>query len=238
MDKRFSEALASLADSESRVDEVASVISRVFLETAVAVSTLGDPLGTETVSASDAIAARCDEIQIDLAEGPSWEALSGRRPVVESDLHEATTVGWAQTLLAFQSVDLGSVYAFPLIVGPISLGAMTIYSMSPGALTGPQVLDADLLSGVVARRVLGDALLAAEATNSDDDQGGAYSRREVHQATGMIIAQMRISAADALLVLRSHAFTNDRSVMAVAADVVSRLLDFSTPPDEPRTTDD
>ncbi|WP_375372628.1 ANTAR domain-containing protein [Clavibacter capsici] len=49
----------------------------------------------------------------------------------------------------------------------------------------------------------------------------------MHQATGMVIAQMGLSAADALLVLRGHAFATNRSVRDVANDVVERRLDFT-----------
>ncbi|MCU1414843.1 MAG: transcriptional regulator, partial [Microbacteriaceae bacterium] len=46
-------------------------------------------------------------------------------------------------------------------------------------------------------------------------------------ATGMVIAQLDISADDALLLLRAHAFSSGRSVREVSADVVSRRLVFS-----------
>ncbi|HYJ51365.1 MAG TPA: ANTAR domain-containing protein [Microbacterium sp.] len=49
----------------------------------------------------------------------------------------------------------------------------------------------------------------------------------MHQATGMVIAQMRIPADDALLVIRAHAFASDRSVAQIASDIVERRMDFS-----------
>jgi hypothetical protein len=69
------------------------------------------------------------------------------------------------------------------------------------------------------------------ATHQSEEGGegaGAYSRREVHQATGMVLAQMHITPAEALLVLRGHAFASGRTVLEVAADVIDRRLDFST----------
>jgi hypothetical protein len=61
--------------------------------TGVGISTLGNPLGSGTVCASDARAERIDEIQFDLGEGPCWQALSTRRPVLESDLSNTTNTG-------------------------------------------------------------------------------------------------------------------------------------------------
>jgi AmiR/NasT family two-component response regulator len=84
------------------------------------------------------------------------------------------------------------------------------------------------LSMVLARQVLHRAVVTAEHQSEDAGrQEGTYSRREVHQATGMILAQMRVTPADALLVLRGHAFASGRTVLEVAADVIDRRLDFS-----------
>jgi AmiR/NasT family two-component response regulator len=49
----------------------------------------------------------------------------------------------------------------------------------------------------------------------------------VHQATGMVMVQLSVDAADAFLALRAHAFATDRSLLDVAIDVVERRLRFS-----------
>ena len=46
----------------------------------------------------------------------------------------------------------------------------------------------------------------------------------VHQATGMVAAQMGIAVGEALLRLRAHAIGNDRRLADVASDVVARTL--------------
>ena len=50
------------------------------------------------------------------------------------------------------------------------------------------------------------------------------------QATGAIVAQLRIGPADAAAILRAHAFAHDASVHEVARRVVSGELDFSHDP--------
>ncbi|RFA16949.1 hypothetical protein B7R22_01170 [Subtercola boreus] len=52
------------------------------------------------------------------------------------------------------------------------------------------------------------------------------TRREVQQATGMIFAQLDVSATDAFYRLRMHAFSTGRSIQSVAAGVIARTLDF------------
>lgn len=52
--------------------------------------------------------------------------------------------------------------------------------------------------------------------------------REVHQATGMVVAQLDASPADALLAIRAHADGHAMTVRAVADEILSRRLDFSS----------
>ena len=51
-------------------------------------------------------------------------------------------------------------------------------------------------------------------------------RRVVHQATGMIAAQLDIAVAEALVRLRSHAYAEGRPIDDIAARVVARTLRF------------
>jgi hypothetical protein len=57
---------------------------------------------------------------------------------------------------------------------------------------------------------------------------GLHSERaEVHQATGMIVAQLGIPAQDAFVRLRAYAFAHRRPLGDVARDVVARRLVFA-----------
>jgi hypothetical protein len=51
-------------------------------------------------------------------------------------------------------------------------------------------------------------------------------RVEIHQATGMVVAQLHISATNALA-LRAHAFVHQRLPIDVCRDVVARRLVFT-----------
>ncbi len=57
---------------------------------------------------------------------------------------------------------------------------------------------------------------------------GLHSERaEVHQATGMILAQLGVPAQDAFVRLRAYSFAHRRPVGDVARDVVARRLVFT-----------
>ena len=50
------------------------------------------------------------------------------------------------------------------------------------------------------------------------------SRAEVHQACGMVSAQLEISLTEAAVRLRAHAYAEDRPLAEVAREVVARRL--------------
>ncbi len=52
-------------------------------------------------------------------------------------------------------------------------------------------------------------------------------RAEIHQATGMVVAQLGVSPTDAFARLRAHAFTQGTTLAEVARAVVARRLRFT-----------
>lgn len=195
-----------------------------------AISTLGAPFARETLFATDATSARFDEIQLDLGEGPCWFAAESRGPVLLSNIRGvvgAREPRWPALRPAIAPLNIAAVYAFPLMVGSITVGAVDLHSRLPGELTDDQVIDAQMLAGIAARHVLRQALNGQPRQGESDGDAG-FSRRAVHQATGMVLAQLDSSAADALLIIHGHAFSSGRTVREVAADIVARRLDFST----------
>jgi AmiR/NasT family two-component response regulator len=57
------------------------------------------------------------------------------------------------------------------------------------------------------------------------------STREVHQATGMIMAQLGVGAMVAFARLQASAFASGQLLTEVARDVVARLVRFDFDPD-------
>jgi hypothetical protein len=68
--------------------------------------------------------------------------------------------------------------------------------------------------------------LAPELEAVTDSQGA------VHQASGMVSAQLGVNIPQALARLRTYAFGTDRLLVEVANDVVGRRLRFNDPYDD------
>lgn len=218
-------ALAAAALAAAGSDDLCSPLLAAVSMPGAVVSTLGSPMGSQTVCASARLGARIDEIQIDLGEGPSWEALRTRRPVAASDLQIDGGALWPGAWAALRELDLGSLYAFPLFVGAVGIGSIALYAMAARELTGTDVAGMSRLAVIISGTLLRRALDRLETTD-EDAPDEPYSRREVHQATGMVAARNGIGVDDALMLLRGHAYGAGRPVREVAADVIARRLDL------------
>lgn len=186
-------------------------------------------LATETiVCASDAVSARIDELQFDLGEGPRWEALQTRRPVLLPDLRLGPHAAWPVFAQSLVELDVSALFVFPLALGALDIGVVELYSSEAGPLSPANHSTAIQLADAAAWRLLRQLLTVApgDGTYAPPD-GSPLSRREIHQATGMVLAQAGTTARDALLLMRAHAFSHGRTVREVARDVVSKSLDFT-----------
>jgi hypothetical protein len=228
----FDRARQDLIFATERGTSLAVPFLTVLPVTGAAISVLSASIGQGTIAATDATAVRLDELQFDLGEGPCWEALATRAPVIEPNIRQTGESAWpffSEALLGDSATDaVGAMYAFPLAIGALDIGAIDLWSVTSGDLSERHVADASALATLaswqVLRRVLGEG---TEADAPGRPAPSFVSRREIHQATGMLIAQLEISAEDAALLLRAHAFSTDRPVAEIAADVVARRIDFT-----------
>ncbi len=201
------------------------VFMNVLPVSGAAVSTLGEVMGSETLAASDAQAARLDELQFDLGEGPCWDAMATGAPILQPDIAKSGRSRWPSFSDSIVSEGVSSVFAFPLGVGPLRFGAIDLYSTDRVRLDDTQTRHAAAMADVVSRRILRRAITSVGV--EPDDITNAFSRRLVHQATGMVLAQIDVSADDALLVIEGHAFAEGRLMMEIAQEIIGGQLRFS-----------
>ena len=99
----------------------------------------------------------------------------------------------------------------------------------PGVLGAEQLAGA-LVAAELAQMPLLDLLaedLPAAVADPDSDSWAelnTLSRAEVSQATGMLVTQLEVEPAEALVRLRAHAFATGRSATDVACDILDRRL--------------
>jgi len=184
--------------------------------------------GQSTICASDALAARSETLQFELGEGPHWEALRNGIPVLCPDLGDGSASEWPTFRETARSIGIGSVFAFPMKMGAATVGIVDLYATTPVLLDAGMIAQTVTLAARTAPAAAHQAMYAANDELSVENELAPAMRREVHQATGMIQAQLDTTATDAFARLRAHAFVTGTSVDDIAREVVGRRLDFST----------
>jgi GAF domain-containing protein len=225
---RFDQAVRDLSQSIDPRASLCAPFMSVLPVTGVSISVLGGVAGPATVCSSDRQATRLDELQFDLGEGPCWQALASRRPVLTEDIRApAPSDAWPTLVSALSDERVTSIFAFPLSVGSLGIGAVDLYTVEPSRLAEIDVADATTLASYAAWQVLRRVLDDQESPEDSRMEAPESSRREFHQATGMVLAQMGIAAVDAALLIRAHAYSTGRTVIEVSRDIVDRSLLFS-----------
>ncbi|MBO1767238.1 GAF and ANTAR domain-containing protein [Allobranchiibius sp. GilTou38] len=181
----------------------------------------------EVVAATDEVATTLMELQFTLGEGPCVDASALGKPVLQPQLRRAGPDRWTGFVPAALAAGIEAVFAFPLHIGVIRLGVLSLYRDAPGVLT-PECVSQALVFSDVATQILLDlqAQMPAGDVLHPDLVVAGLGRAQVHQATGMIAVQAEVSMAAALMLLRARAYRTDRSITAVACDVLASTIRF------------
>lgn len=219
----FRTAMQELADLRADDVDLTSTVLRAVPMTGAAVSTLGGMLGQETVASSDDLAARIDELQFDLGEGPCWDVVATGEPVFEPEIQTRPRHRWPAFMEAVHREPIGSLFAFPLSIGTLNIGALDLYHLEPATLSDEQARQVAAMAEMISRHVMRRALrIAGELEPTEKGHG----RRAVHQATGFVIAQLALSPEDAQLLIQGQALAQGRSMAEIAQDIIDRRLTF------------
>jgi len=214
------------ADAADRLCEACVALLDVD---AAAISLVFDGASTGTLGSSGGAARDLDELQFTLGEGPCLESVLRCSPVMVEDLAHPAESRWPVYRRAMLDLSIRGVFAMPVMVAGEYVGALDLFRTLPGRLTGDRFAGATIaaeLAGIPVLDLLDTDLHAAVS----DPESTAWaelnmlSRAEVSQATGMLVAQLGIEPAEALLRLRAHAYSTGRAATEVARDILERRL--------------
>ena len=208
-------------------DRLCRVCTEVIGVDGAGLSLMTDQLHRETIGASNDVAARIEELQLTLGEGPCIDAFTTGRPVLAPDLDARAMVArWPGFTPGAVAAGVRAVFGFPLGAGAVLVGALDLFRQAPGNLGDDQITDALVLADLATIGVLGSQTTSRPYGGSldwrTDDVGGRHA--SVHQATGMLMIQLDVSIEEAFVRLHAYAFASDRRLPDVAADVVARRL--------------
>lgn len=172
-----------------------------------------------TVTYSGELAARGDERQYELDDGPCLQSLRSGEVVAVSDMAQECRWG----LYPQRALEAGvrASLSFPLTVGSRGRGALNLYASHPNAFT-----DADRRVGRSwagqASGALSVALRMADRDRAIDDlTRGMATRQEIGQAVGLLMAQRRCTADEAFELLKGASQRSNEKLRDVAHRMVA-----------------
>ncbi len=218
-------------DTELNSERLGRVSAQVTGSDGAGIMLMSGDLPQGTLTSTNRVSATIEELQFTLGQGPCVDAFHEDRPVAEPDLADPEHPRWPAFTPAAIEAGVRAVFAFPLHLGQVRLGALDLYRDRPGGLNDDEHGDALAMADITTRAVLAMQAHAAPGQLAAELEAGGDFHSVIHQATGMVAAQLGVTVATALIRLRAYAFSHDRSLQQVADDVVARALRLDKDPD-------
>lgn len=185
-----------------------------------------------TFGSSGELSRRLDELQFTFGEGPCLDAVASGRPVLVSDCQDPHAPQWPAFTPAVLAIGVRAVFALPVAVARSRVGALDLFAHRPGPLTADGLhggLWAAELAALPLLELLGSGTDWDAALESGDgwEQLASLERVEVYQATGMIIGELDVDAAEALVRLRAYAFVQGITASEAAWAIIERRVSLT-----------
>jgi hypothetical protein len=181
-----------------------------------------------TVSATDAVSERLEELQLTFSEGPAISAARDGWSVLVADLADSSDSRWPVFAPAAVEAGARGMFAFPVRLGAMWLGGLSMYRTRPGGLTAEQLADARRLAEAATVLIsLGAEAHGAEAFVWALSDRSRF-RAEVHQAVGATAVELGVDVGQAFALLCARAFATSTPIAEVAADIMAKRLRLET----------
>jgi hypothetical protein len=177
-----------------------------------------------SAATAGSLGADLARIESGLGEGPGHEAMNSRVSVFADQLLTGPSEKWPMFAQEARRSGLSAAFAFPLHLGSICVGALSLGRATPGKLGPRELIDLSNLASFAT-----SALLLMQSGLQDGQMFDLLEARNpsqlrIHQATGMVAQQMSVSISDALALMRGYALTHDMALSDLAEGIITRKI--------------
>jgi hypothetical protein len=172
-----------------------------------------------TVTYSGELAARGDERQYELDDGPCLQALRSGRVVTVPDM--ADEQRWGAYPQRAVEAGVRSSLSLPLTVGERGRGALNLYASQPHAFTDIDVLAGQSWAGQASGALSVAWRMGEREAAVDHLTRGMVTRQVIGQAVGLLMAQRRCTAEEAFELLKGASQRNNEKLRDVAARMIA-----------------
>ena len=222
-------ALLSTQSVEQFLHEMAVMAARLVgggLSCGMTMQPGGRPV---TVACSDQVAARVDEVQYELDDGPCLHAMRDGHMVRIEDTTEKAR--WPEFEAEAASHGIRSCLALPLNADGKPVGALNLYSRRASAFGTAEARRAENFAENASGALSLAMRLASHAALIEQLRSSLTSRTVIDQALGIIMAREQCNQARAFAILRSASQNSNVKLRDIAGAVVTSVT--GEPPPAP-----
>ena len=176
--------------------------------------------GLEVLAASSHAAELVELFELQQQEGPCLEAYRSGEPVIKSDVPEMLAA-WPTFTPRLARAGFSSAQAIPMRLRETVIGALNVFTVSPGALSDDDMKLGRALADVATVGILQQRVISARDLLAEQLQGALNSRVLIEQAKGVLAGTSGLSVDQAFVLMRSHSRTTGTHLRAVADDIIS-----------------
>ncbi len=229
-------ALVDLLEVQSDVDRffsrfVAHCVT--LLDVTAATLLVADHLGRLGIAGSSSATARLfTGAELSGGAGPSAEChLTGDRRAYPDC--SALAACWPNLAGTARAASIAAVYTIPLRHRDQVLGVLTLLDDRPARLSDEALQFAQLLAAVAVVGLTNQRRIGHYQRTAAQLQVALTSRVAIEQAKGILAERLDIAVDAAFDLLRGHARASNRKLHELAAEIIDRSLDISTPGSNP-----
>ena len=214
-------ALLSTQSVEQFLHEMAVMAARLVgggLSCGMTMQPSGRPV---TVACSDRVAARVDEVQYELDDGPCLHAMRDGHMVRIEDTAEKAR--WPEFEAQAASHGIRACLALPLNADGKPVGALNLYSREASAFGAAESRRAENFAENASGALSLAMRLASHAALVKQLRSSLTSRTVIDQALGIIMAKEQCNQARAFAILRSASQNSNVKLRDIAGAVVTSI---------------
>jgi hypothetical protein len=216
---------AELRGPELLPERLARACARVLPVDGAGISLFFAPDRRLPLGASDPASAEAERLQFTTGEGPCLSSHAEGRPVLADE--EAIRSRWPAFYDALVThTPIRGTISLPLEDELRGIGALDLYTIPPSDIAALSLQDALDITREVAATFQAENREAGRQSDGPAwlDAPAAERRSIVWQAMGFVNAGLGVTSADALAILRAHAYAEGQPLDDLAHQVVNREI--------------
>jgi GAF domain-containing protein len=219
--KELQDALLNTESVEEFLHEMAMLAAGLVsggLSCGMTMQSDGRPV---TVACSDPVAARVDEVQYELDDGPCLHAMRDGHTVRITDTSGQER--WPEFEARAAAHGIRSCLALPLNADGKSIGALNLYARSESAFGAAEMRRAENFASYASGSLALAMRLASHAALIEQLRSSLASRTVIDQALGIIMARERCPQSRAFAILRSASQNSNTKLRDIATAIVTSV---------------